>query len=469
MTHRDDLDRLLSAWLDDPYTPPAPHYLGRVLERTRQTRQRPAWASLERWIPMADSVLHPPTAPPLRMAWLLILALLVVALAAGVVVVGSRLLAPTPVIPQGGAAVAAFGSFVGNVTGQTGGDIFTVRADGTDLRQLTNGRGIRSGPVFSPDGTRIAYRESLAGSTSVVVMDTGGGNRMTLATTPDSGAFCSKGGLAWSPDGTSLVFPTSPVCDLRYELFIVATDGSSPATRLLAPGIDSAFPDWSPDGRQIAFLGSEAGGASAVYVADLGSADTFSGGLRARRIGPGPGVPLTDSASGPQWSPDGKELVASTGSLATISEPSSIVIMTPDGSEQRVIAEDMGNPMWSPIWAPSGRQLAYVRAVDPSEYFSERPCTVRAWVIDTDGSNQRQLDPLADGCDMVPAWSPDGTRLAVLLIGVDDPNPSFHISMITLDGSEPIVTLGDGAVGSWQPVVAPIPPAPSFEAAAPSP
>ena len=40
MTHRDDLDRLLMAWVDDPYSPPAPHYLSQVLERTRRTRQR---------------------------------------------------------------------------------------------------------------------------------------------------------------------------------------------------------------------------------------------------------------------------------------------------------------------------------------------------------------------------------------------------------------------------------------------
>ena len=111
MTHRDDLDRLLSAWLDDPYTPPAPHYLGRVLERTRQTRQRPAWASLERWLPMADKVLQPTTAPPLRMACLLILALLVLVVAATVM----RSSAPASssrldAIPQGGAAVIAFAS-----------------------------------------------------------------------------------------------------------------------------------------------------------------------------------------------------------------------------------------------------------------------------------------------------------------------------------------------------------------------
>jgi Tol biopolymer transport system component len=465
MNRHDDLDRMLSAWLDDPYAPPAPHYLGRVLERTRNTRQRPAWASLERWLPMADKVLQPTTAPPLRTARLLLIALLVLALVGAMALVGSRLIKPTPVIPQGGAAVAAFASFVGNATGQTRGDIFIVRADGTDMRQLTSGPGIRWGPVFSPDGTRLAYRERSAGSQSVVVMDAASGNRTTLATTPGS---CAKGNLAWSPEGTRLVFPTSPVCDSRYELFIVAADGSSPAAPLLAPGIDAAFPDWSPDGKQIAFLGSAPSGSAAVYVVDVGSGDSLSGGVQAHRIGPDSGASLTDALGGPKWSPDGTELVASTGSLAAISEPSGIVVMKPDGSAQRVIAEDSGNPMWSPNWAPSGRHLAYYRAVEPLEYFNERPCTVRTWIIDADGTDARQLDPLAEGCEMAPLWSPDGTRLALFLIGVDDPTPSLHMSLVTLDGSEPIVTLGDGGVGSWQPVVAPLPPAPSFPVAAPS-
>lgn len=42
-TQRDDLDRMLSAWLDDPFTPPAPRYLPDVLEVTRRTRQRRPW------------------------------------------------------------------------------------------------------------------------------------------------------------------------------------------------------------------------------------------------------------------------------------------------------------------------------------------------------------------------------------------------------------------------------------------
>jgi hypothetical protein len=63
---------------------------------------------------------------------ILLIALLLAALVTTIVVVGSRLLNPTPQvheIPRGGAAVLVFASIVGE-----SGDIFTVRADGTDAR-----------------------------------------------------------------------------------------------------------------------------------------------------------------------------------------------------------------------------------------------------------------------------------------------------------------------------------------------
>ena len=453
MSQRDDLDQLLSAWLDDPYTPPAPRYLGEVLERTRQTRQRPAWANLERWLPMAEKISGTTAAPPLRMARLLLIAILVLALAAAAAVVGSRLLSSSPGIPRGGAAVLAFASIVGD-----SGDIFTVRADGTDARQLTSGPGAKSTPTFSPDGRRIAYREWRDGNDLIVVMDAGGGNQTILATNSSSASYCTRGGLAWSPDGSSLIFRVSSECDVRFDLFIVATDGSAPATKLLAPGIDSAHAAWSPDGTKIAVVGSDASGGLGVYVVDVGPSGALSGGLTPRRIGTTGGDLANSGAAA--WSPNGTD-------LAFTSEAGDVVVMGADGSGLRVLAAKGGNPRWS----PDGRRIAFYRGVDPSEYFQDRPCTARMWVIDSDGTDERRLDDLADMCDAPPLWSPDGTRLSGSLIASTpaDPALSFHLGIITVDGSSPTVILQDGPSVSWQPVAAPLPPAPSFPAISPTP
>ena len=88
MNQRDDLDRLIDAWTDELYAAPASRILGKVLEETRQTRQRRAWASLERWLPMTV-ITRPAAAPlPLRLVYLVVVTLLILALAASVAIRG---------------------------------------------------------------------------------------------------------------------------------------------------------------------------------------------------------------------------------------------------------------------------------------------------------------------------------------------------------------------------------------------
>ncbi len=100
------------------------------------------------------------------------------------------------------------------------------------------------GPMFSPDGTRVAYTALLAG----------GGRRRSLSISPISGGtptIISDGyAPTWSPDGTTIAFlwlkpdGTIPVATLR-----VGTDG--PPTEIVpARGLGS--PEWSPDGKWIA-------------------------------------------------------------------------------------------------------------------------------------------------------------------------------------------------------------------------
>jgi Tol biopolymer transport system component len=478
MTQHDDLDRQLTAWLDDPYTPPAPRYLGEVLEQTRRTRQRPSWASLERWIPMT-AITRPALSPPLRVAWLLLLGLLTVAVAASVAIVGSRVLtstgpdtglAATVVIPQGPDAVLAFDSY---------GDIYTIRADGTDLRQLTGGPGFESVPTWSPDGTRIAYRLWQDESDSITVMDAGGGNRTTLAMTAHTRQDCvPEGGLgltAWSPDGTSFIYPTSAACDGRYDLFIVPTDGSSPATRLLAPGLHSMSAAWSRDGTRIAFQGREATGSPGLYVADVAAADALEGGLEARRISD-PGEYSDDSWTRPAWSADGREVAAAAGTndscIGYSAGTMDAFVVKADGSGQRAVAAETAKE-WNPTWSPGGQRLAFQRTVDISEWVNYRPCTMATWVVDTDGTNGSRLEGLATDDTQPPFWSPDGTRLVGNRVEVIEGDENFLLYIVTVDGSSPLVTVDDigiePIVATWQPVAAPLPPAPSFVPASPAP
>ena len=457
MQQRRDVDRLLAMWSEDAYPPPAPPYLSKVLERTRRTKQRRAWASLERWLPMSVTTDRQAAPGALRLAWILLIVLALVVAAAGIAVVGARLFAPSTGIPQGGAAVLALASLEGS-NGEVG-DVYTFNADGTGHRQLTgqvagavtSGAGIESATSWSPDGRRIAFRNWYNGNDLIEVMDAGGSNRQVLATRPQTDKDCAdRSEPAWSPDGRTILYAASDSCDGPHTIYAVPSDGSAPPLDGFGLGMSGMFPTFSPDGTQIAFVGSEAGGPLGLYVADVGPAGVLAGGLHARKVGPA--APSLFSSNQPRWSPDGTEIAIHTGTVPI--ETSDIVIVKADGSGQRVLASDKA---FNPNWSPDGTRVAFQRIVAPSERFTGRPCTMRIWVSNADGSGERPLDPLTDGCDSAPRWSPDGTRLLASLI-VDN---AFHVGVVSVDGPQPPVILPDGGA-SWQPVIAALPPAPSF-------
>jgi dipeptidyl aminopeptidase/acylaminoacyl peptidase len=115
------------------------------------------------------------------------------------------------------------------------------------------------------------------------------------------------GGVSVSPDGRWAVYTVTQAdsAENRYrrDLWIAATDGSSPPRRLTWNGSTGGFTAFSPDGRMLAFTASRQGGRGQVWILPLAEG--------------GEAWPLTDletGAGGPAWSPDGRR-IAFTSSL----------------------------------------------------------------------------------------------------------------------------------------------------------
>jgi TolB protein len=145
-----------------------------------------------------------------------------------------------------------------------GSALRVMNADGTDSRQLTSG-GWAKEPAWSPDGSTIVYsaqninRCELLPTFDVIcawdihTIGANGSNprRLTQATT----AYSAARSPVWSPDGSRLAFwKSSSAFHLPDgELQVMAADGTG-LTKLTVPAIAiQAYPVWAPDGESLAF------------------------------------------------------------------------------------------------------------------------------------------------------------------------------------------------------------------------
>jgi TolB protein len=160
-------------------------------------------------------------------------------------------------------------------------------------RRIQGGAGLVVGGRFSPDGRRIAVaREESGGNTEIVLLDPSGRKQAVVAA--DAAVDVSP---AWSPDGRSLAF-----CSSRGgtpQIYITDLEGGG-ARRVTTQGNYNTSPAWSPDGGRLAYVGRVAGGTFQIFVVDLASGAT-------RQVTSPPG-----DNTGPSWSPDGRYLVFSS-------------------------------------------------------------------------------------------------------------------------------------------------------------
>lgn len=124
-------------------------------------------------------------------------------------------------------------------------ELFTMRPDGSDVRQLTRG-GIATYASWSPDGSRLVFRKQLAdGNSEIFVMVADGTDLTNLTRHP---AF--DGWPAWSRDGKRIVFARESG---EYAgIHVMNADGSGVRLVSTLPG-RCTNPRWSPVADRILF------------------------------------------------------------------------------------------------------------------------------------------------------------------------------------------------------------------------
>ncbi len=161
-------------------------------------------------------------------------------------------------------ALVAYTKVSGRFLPDDGLYVIDSTGDARELLVAVRGQTALTDPVWSPDGSRIAFIElEIVGETSwgepvygrtLSVVNADGTGRQVLIDLgrEDRSPTGWASDLAWSPDGSQFAFSSSSLeRPGNYQIYVVNVDGSE--LRQLTSEGDSSQPVWSPDGLRIAF------------------------------------------------------------------------------------------------------------------------------------------------------------------------------------------------------------------------